>query len=198
MLLFLIFSSLLLLSSSEKEDKSLKIHPYFHLSPYTPCMKDDIIKNKSKKDWLIKYKIATIIDGSFDNNPFSDIYILILAQQKSVIRPRMLELSFNTLSKERVIKIFYDRKKNKTQINPILMNLQNDNTTILNMDKSIDINYENVIDNKTTGKKQKYKRMKTPKVRFTIIIDKFYQYNVKIYLTTSIHHFEHLQWKPTL
>ena len=195
MLLFLIFSSLLLLSSSEKEDKSLKIHPYFHLSPYTPCMKDDIIKNKSKKDWLIKYKIATIIDGSFDNNPFSDIYILILAQQKSVIRPRMLELSFNT-TKERVIKIFYQRKKNKPQINPIL--LQNDNTTILNMDKSIDINYENVIDNKTTGKKQKYKIMKTPKVRFTIIIDKLYQYNIKLYLTTSIHHFEYLKWIPSL
>ena len=190
----------------ENENTKIKASPYFYLSPYFPCSvnEDVLFHNKSKRKWLIEYKLSTTMiggKGSHLSSSSSDIYILIFAQQMSVIRPRILELSFDNYNikdkDKKLIKLYYQNDK-KPQINPILLSVQNN--TFLNLDKSIDINYENIHnENETNSQKmQKYKEMKKPKIQFTIVIDKIHQYIVKIYLTTNSNHFAHLKWTPRL
>lgn len=209
-LLFLLSSSSSLNLSKEnkeKENTQITVSPYFHLFPYFPCSTNEsiVIQNKSKQKWLIEYKVSTTFVGGDSSNsslPFvSNIHVLILAQQMSVIRPRILQLSFNNENikdKDKLIKLYYQNDK-KPQINPILLSVQNG--TLLNLDKSIDVNYENIIDNyskSNNGKVQKYKEMKKPKINFTLVIDRYHQYIVKIYLTTNSRHFAHLKWSPSL
>ena len=200
--LVVIVICLLSLSNSENEKKEkplvMKISPHFYLSPFTNT--STIIQNKSKLDWLTKYKFSTT--ATFGNSSFffSEIQILLLAQQMSVVRPRILKLSFTT-KKDKILKLYY-RNEKKPQINPILLRVQNNNnnnrpTLLLNLDKSRDLNYkEKVIDNKTTTKREKqYITMKNkkPKIRLFILIGQCYQYEINIYLTTSTHQFEYSQ-----
>ena len=166
----------------------------FELSPYIPCTKQNTLRNEAKKHWMLGYKISTTVIGKLNSTPLSDTYIIILAQQKSAVRPRMLKMS-SSAPKEKTFKLYYHNKK-KPQINPILMTMQN--STLIDLDKSVDGNFEVEIDNNSNRKhrEKKYKEMKTPKTAFTIVSDRVY--NVKIFLTTSVHHFDSLTWIPSL
>ena len=146
------------------------------------------INNKSKEKWLIDYKVSTTRVGSLKDH-CSEINILIFAQQMSIARPRKLFLS---AINGRELEFYYHNDK-KAHINPIISN----NITI-DLDKTADENYEKVMDNKAIGITQKYVEMKRPKVKMVVKMREKKEYKIKIFLTTSLYHFNHLHWTPAL
>lgn len=203
------YSILLLLLSTLNVSMSLKIigedASQIYLTPETKTFNNTSLVNKGKEKWLIEHKLSTY-SSSLKNN-LTEINLLLLAQQKSMVRPRNLSLFLkydkNDAKRKGLLRIeyYYDTSK---IVNPILLN--NSMKYLINLDKKTDLNYENDLDNRVTSMIQRklYKKLKEKiqlkilfiyKDSYTKIIK---EYNVKIYLTTDEDHFNYLNWSPSL
>lgn len=204
-------------------------------------MENYTFSNLNKELWLLDYKITTTTTStrvisnfppqtfqcSLEDDKSSPniimVNVLILAQQKSMARPRNLILSLKSHERgdQKVLKptrveFYHNIKKN---VNPIILenNKYKNNFTshLISLDKTIDKNYakecEWLLDNKITSfsshdftKKLQYNEIKDKisfKIKYIYKMTKnnyCKEYIMKIYLTTDPNHFNYLDWTPKL
>lgn len=200
--------------------KVIHKNPYLYLNPQTNLTNS--ILNQSKQKWLLNYKISKTYTNPLDfsnrncniNRTISFINILLLAQQKTMARPRNLILNIryspilnsNKIKPNR-IEYFHNAIK---KVNPVLLN--NNSNIIINLDKQLDMNYEKNYEWLTNNKVTSYlsRSLKCPRSLYNEIKHKIYfkvlyiykirkcsyikEYNIKLFLTTDIDHYNYLDW----
>ena len=162
------------------------------------------LKNSSKSDqsWLIDYKQLYSFIHSQPN--VITINLLLLAEQRSLARPRNLEFviktdkDFNFNFYENKSEIIPSHTLTINKCSPWVNSKNLENITI-NLDTKPDVQYGNVIDrnvntSKNRGGTKKYPQLKS-KVQFKLLIqdpvfkEKFVLYFINIFLTTWQQHF---------